>query len=244
MFLYVVGAAVSFFVILHEIPGGWAHVYDVAAPLGKFQVFDFRLGAGFFTRTYSFWAGLIGGCFLTTASHGTEQLMVQRLLSRSRSKIRAGPRCSSSWVVIFVQFTLFLAIGVCLLRCTRIGTGRRRTSPIKSIRCSSGSICRWHCGLGDRGDPGCRDVQSERGAELARVDHRHGFLEAPVAARFARLRMTTTGSAVALDHGRVGGDPVRRRDVRPSMGQRAASRTCRSRRSFTDRCWASFCSDC
>ena len=83
MVLYVVGAVLSFFVILHEIPGGWAHVAAVAAPLGKFQVFDFRFAppAIFFTRTYSFWAGVIGGCFLTTASHGTEQLMVQRLLA-------------------------------------------------------------------------------------------------------------------------------------------------------------------
>ena len=55
---------------------------EVASVLGKFQVFDFRfsLTPEFFSRTYSFWAGLIGGAFLTTASHGTEQLMVQRLL--------------------------------------------------------------------------------------------------------------------------------------------------------------------
>ncbi len=108
MFLYVAGALVSFAVILHEIPGGWEHVAAVSA--GKFQVFDFGLS---FTRTYTFWAGLIGGCFLTTASHGTEQLLVQRLLAaptegQSRAALLA------SWVVIFVQFTLFLVIGVCL----------------------------------------------------------------------------------------------------------------------------------
>jgi solute:Na+ symporter, SSS family len=113
MFLYVVGAAVSFFVILHEIPGGWRHVYDVAAPLGKLQVFDFHLGAGFFSRTYTFWAGLIGGCFLTTASHGTEQLLVQRLLS-ARDQKSSRTALLSSWAVIFVQFSLFLAIGTCL----------------------------------------------------------------------------------------------------------------------------------
>ena len=78
-------------------------------------MFDFRIGplGEFFTRTYSFWAGIIGGCFLTTASHGTEQLLVQRLLSaRDESQSRAA--LLSSWVVIFVQFTLFLIIGVCL----------------------------------------------------------------------------------------------------------------------------------
>jgi len=115
MALYVVGAALSFYVLLHEIPGGWQHVVAVAAPLGKFQVFDFRLAppAIFFARTYSFWAGIIGGCFLTTASHGTEQLMVQRLLA-APTEAQSRAALFASWVVIFIQFTLFLVIGVCL----------------------------------------------------------------------------------------------------------------------------------
>jgi SSS family transporter len=115
MFLYVVGAVLSFFVILQLIPGGWSHVVAVAAPQGKFQVFDFgfALTPAFFTKTYSFWAGVIGGCFLTTASHGTEQLMVQRLLSaKTENESRAA--LFSSWLVIFFQFALFLVIGVCL----------------------------------------------------------------------------------------------------------------------------------
>lgn len=115
MFLYVVGAIVSFGIILHQIPGGWHHVAQVAAPLGKFQVFDFRFSwtSEFFTRTYSFWAGVIGGCFLTTASHGTEQLMVQRLLA-ARNERESRAALFSSWVVILFQFALFLIIGVCL----------------------------------------------------------------------------------------------------------------------------------
>ncbi|MGH9647196.1 MAG: sodium:solute symporter [Bryobacteraceae bacterium] len=116
MTLYVVGAAASLFLVLHEIPGGWAHVIATAEPLGKLQVFDFRIGPlpEFFTRTYSFWAGIIGGCFLTTASHGTEQLLVQRLLS-AKDERQSRAALLSSWVVIFVQFTLFLIVGVCLL---------------------------------------------------------------------------------------------------------------------------------
>src|SRR5216684_1579798 len=115
MFLYVAGAIVSFFVILHQIPGGWAHVSEVAGAVHKFQMFDFRFAwtPDFFARNYSFWAGLIGGCFLTTASHGTEQLLVQRLLAaKSESQSRAA--LFSSWVVIFFQFTLFLFIGLLL----------------------------------------------------------------------------------------------------------------------------------
>jgi solute:Na+ symporter, SSS family len=115
MVLYVAGALLSFYIVLDEIPGGWSHVVAVCAPLGKFQVFDFRLAPPsiFFTRTYSFWAGIIGGCFLTTASHGTEQLLVQRLLAaRTESQSRAA--LMASWVVILIQFTLFLVIGSCL----------------------------------------------------------------------------------------------------------------------------------
>ena len=67
----------------------------------------------FFSRTYTFWAGLAGGCFLTTASHGTDQLMVQRLLS-ARNERQSRAALLASWVVIFVQFTLFLLIGVLL----------------------------------------------------------------------------------------------------------------------------------
>jgi solute:Na+ symporter, SSS family len=115
MSLYVIGAVVSFCVILGKIPGGWAHVAQVAGAAHKFTIFDFRFAFNmqFFARTYSFWAGLAGGCFLTTATHGTDQLMVQRLLSaRSEGESRAA--LLASWVVILIQFTLFLLIGILL----------------------------------------------------------------------------------------------------------------------------------
>jgi len=115
MVLYVAGAVLSLFVILHQIPGGWGHVADMAGAAHKFQMFDFRFSwtPEFFARNYSFWAGLIGGCFLTTASHGTEQLLVQRYLSaKTEGESRAA--LFSSWVVIFVQFALFLIIGAML----------------------------------------------------------------------------------------------------------------------------------
>jgi solute:Na+ symporter, SSS family len=120
MFLYVIGAVLSFFVILHQIPGGWHHVIEVAGPVhllgpGKFQVFDFSFSFTheFFRTTYSFWAGLIGGCLLTTASHGTEQLMVQRLLA-ARSIRDSRLALFASWLVICFQFALFLIIGALL----------------------------------------------------------------------------------------------------------------------------------
>jgi SSS family solute:Na+ symporter len=115
MTLYVAGAVASFVIILGKIPGGWAHVAAVAGAAHKFTIFDFRFAPNmeFFSRTYSFWAGVAGGCFLTTATHGTDQLMVQRLLS-ARDERQSRTALMASWVVILVQFTLFLLIGVLL----------------------------------------------------------------------------------------------------------------------------------
>ena len=190
MFLYVFGAIVSLFVILNHIPGGWAHVVDVAAPLGKFQVFDFgfEFTPEFFSRTYTFWAGVVGGCFLTTASHGTEQLMVQRLLAaRTQSESRAA--LFASWFVILFQFALFLVIGVILLR---LLPGHRDCPPRSRrtgfTRSSSGSSLPAGPGRpGDRRDSGRRDVEPERGTELAGLHHRHGLSTSPLEAR-ARAR--------------------------------------------------------
>lgn len=115
MFLYIGGAIASLFVILHLVPGGWPAVASVGAAAGKFRMFDFSFSftPAFFHHTYTFWAGLLGGCFLTTASHGTEQLLVQRLLS-ARTQRDSRLALLSSWVVVFLQFALFLLIGVAL----------------------------------------------------------------------------------------------------------------------------------
>lgn len=119
MILYVAGAVVSLIVLLSQIDGGWAHVVQTAGA-ARLQIFDFYTGdltsghfKEFFGRPYSFWAGVLGGTFLTTASHGTEQLMVQRLLAAG-SKRESRLALMSSWVVIAAQFTLFLIVGVCL----------------------------------------------------------------------------------------------------------------------------------
>jgi SSS family transporter len=113
MTIYVAGAILSFTAILGRIPGGWEHLWAVAGAAHKLTVFDFRFSPdmAFFSRTYSFWAGLLGGCFLTTASHGTDQLMVQRLLS-ARNQAQSRAALLASWVVILFQFTLFLFIGL------------------------------------------------------------------------------------------------------------------------------------
>lgn len=115
MGMYVAGAVLSLVVIIQQAQGGLSHAVEVAARTGKFVVFDFSspLTPGFFDKPYTFWAGIIGGCFLTTASHGTDQLVVQRLLS-ARNERESRLALMSSWVVVFALFSLFLLIGALL----------------------------------------------------------------------------------------------------------------------------------
>jgi len=109
--IYLSGTAVALFVALHGIHGGWAQVREIAQLAGgKFQVFDFHLSLH---DPYLFWSGLVGGAFLTSASHGTDQLIVQRLLA-ARNKRQSQAALLSSGVVILGQFTLFLTVGVVL----------------------------------------------------------------------------------------------------------------------------------
>ncbi len=108
--IYVGGTVVGFFTILHLVPGGWDTVHTVAGQAGKFRVFDFSWNL---TTTYTFWSGVIGGTFLTAASHGTDQLIVQRLLS-ARSERQSKIALLASGVAIFFQFSLFLLVGAML----------------------------------------------------------------------------------------------------------------------------------
>ncbi|HMC29812.1 MAG TPA: sodium transporter, partial [Candidatus Angelobacter sp.] len=107
LIIYVSGTVVGLFTLVHLVPGGWPAIHSATAAAGKLQVFDFTLG---FFKTYTFWAGLIGGMFLTTASHGTDQLMVQRLLS-ARNQRDSQAALLSSGLVVLAQFTLFLLVG-------------------------------------------------------------------------------------------------------------------------------------
>src|ERR1700723_3574640 len=110
-FLYLTGSVAAFFLLLHKIPSGWPEVTSVAAASGgKLRVFDFAFSL---TQSYTFWSGLLGGTFLTMASHGTDQTMVQRLLA-ARNERDSKKALLVSGVIILFQFTLFLVIGVML----------------------------------------------------------------------------------------------------------------------------------
>lgn len=108
--IYLVGAVVAAWILIDRTPGGWGEIVEVGTAAGKFAWFDFSTTL---TKSYTFWSGVIGGAFLTTATHGTDQLMVQRYLC-SNSTRQARVALLTSGAVIFVQFLLFLLIGVML----------------------------------------------------------------------------------------------------------------------------------
>ena len=108
--VYLLGALVALFLLLRSIPGGWPAVVTQAQPLGKFQVFDFTAS---FDTPYTFWACLLGGAFLTFATHGTDQMMVQRYLACG-SERHSQVALIVSGVVVFLQFGIFLVIGILL----------------------------------------------------------------------------------------------------------------------------------
>ncbi len=107
MAIYVCGTMVAILTLGQHVPGGWTEIHRVADTAGKFHLFHFAFNL---TQAYTFWAGLIGGTFLTMASHGTDQLMVQRMLAAKNLR-ESRLALLGSGVVILMQFTLFLLIG-------------------------------------------------------------------------------------------------------------------------------------
>jgi SSS family transporter len=107
MAIYIGGTVVAIATLGLHVTGGWTTIHTVASAAGKFHMLSFAFNL---TTTYTFWAGVLGGTFLTMASHGTDQLMVQRMLA-ARNLRESQLALLSSGVVIFIQFALFLLIG-------------------------------------------------------------------------------------------------------------------------------------
>jgi solute:Na+ symporter, SSS family len=106
--VYLFGGIAALVIIGQAVPGGWSTILSTASQAGKLRVVDTYFGLD---RAHTIWAGLIGGAFLSMASHGTDQLIVQRLLS-SRSLRDAQRAIIGSGFAVLAQFALFLMIGV------------------------------------------------------------------------------------------------------------------------------------
>ena len=110
--IYVGGAALAGWILLHRLPGGWTNVTAGLVEAGKLQWLDanFDFSAEFFAVPYTFLGGIIGGAVLTAATHGTDQMFVQRLLATGSPK-RAKQAVIASGFLVFAQVLLFLSIG-------------------------------------------------------------------------------------------------------------------------------------
>jgi SSS family transporter len=104
--VYMVAGAAALIVAIQLAPGGLA----VAAAAGKLRVFDWHISL---TAPYAFGTALIGGAFLSAASHGTDHLIVQRLLA-TRSLGAARAALIGSGIVVACEFTLFLLVGAAI----------------------------------------------------------------------------------------------------------------------------------
>jgi solute:Na+ symporter, SSS family len=108
--IYVAGSLLAAYELIHLTPGGVSGIIDVAGRANKIHFvslsWDFKI-------PFTLWAGLIGGAFLTTASHGTDQLLVQRLLTCKNLR-DSQKALIMSGVIVFTQFVLFLCVGLML----------------------------------------------------------------------------------------------------------------------------------
>ena len=108
--IYIGGAIAAAVVLISNIDGGFSGAVALGQQFDKFDVFDFNLD---FTKTYTFWGGLLGGCFLTMSTHGTDQYLVQRYLCTDKPRA-ATTALLSSGAVVLAQFIGFLFVGVLL----------------------------------------------------------------------------------------------------------------------------------
>lgn len=108
--VYIAGGIVALFLIINRLEGGSESLLTFAEENSKFQLFDFSWKLD---NPLTFWAGIVGGVFLTLGTHGTDQMLVQRYMS-ARSQRGAGLALILSGFVVFLQFGLFLLLGVAL----------------------------------------------------------------------------------------------------------------------------------
>ncbi|MGB9697007.1 MAG: sodium:solute symporter [Ignavibacteria bacterium] len=118
LLIYLLGAAVSMGLIIHYLPNGISDVfyYATSGGVNKLEIFNFNFRDSlteFFTSPYTFIGAFLGGTFLTMASHGTDQLLVQRLLG-CKNKRDSQKALMLDASIIVLQFAFFLFLGLCL----------------------------------------------------------------------------------------------------------------------------------
>ena len=108
MFIYIFGGLVSLWVLLQLVPMGWQGFVSAAAEGDKLRIFHFEGG---FADGKWILTGIVGGAFLSMASHGVDHIIVQRLLA-SKSLGDARKALITSGLIVIGQFALFLIVGI------------------------------------------------------------------------------------------------------------------------------------
>src|SRR5689334_18069885 len=106
--VYLIGGISAVVIAGHLVTGGWGSIIPAAAASGKLKIISWYTG---FDRPHTMFAGVIGGAFLSMASHGADQLIVQRLLS-AKSLKAAQAAVIGSGIAVILQFALFLMLGI------------------------------------------------------------------------------------------------------------------------------------
>ncbi len=107
MFIYIGGGILAVFVLNDKLQGGFTEIVSQLSAKGKLNFFDFSFD---FTKKYTIFASVLGGGFLSMASHGIDQIIVQRLLTTNSLKSSRKALITSGFIIFF-QFALFLFIG-------------------------------------------------------------------------------------------------------------------------------------
>jgi SSS family solute:Na+ symporter len=105
--VYLLGGVSAMWLLGNGVEGAWSAILSGADAQGKLQLIDTYTGVD---RPHTLWAGLIGGAFLSMASHGADQIIVQRLMA-SGSLADARKSLIGSGLVVLAQFGMFLLIG-------------------------------------------------------------------------------------------------------------------------------------
>jgi SSS family transporter len=117
MAIYLGGALLAgYFLLFKYLPDGFNSLIISAQANSKLEVFNFSFGSSlgeFFSKPYNFISSILGGAFLSMASHGTDQLIVQRLLSINNLK-HAQKAIIGSGIIVIFQFIIFLLVGIAL----------------------------------------------------------------------------------------------------------------------------------
>ncbi len=119
--VYVLGAVVSLYVLADMLPMPLGQALTQAVDAGKFDVFRWP-GADWISEPYTVLSGVLGGALLSMASHGTDHLIVQRVLA-AKHPTPARKAMVLSGVVVLLQFAIFLVVGVLLWAYDPVATG-------------------------------------------------------------------------------------------------------------------------